>query len=252
MNGRQMCPEKAEATPCECPVGSCTLREFRRMAEPGGRARAMEEYRAKLREVAEARSRGADPRESSHRLQTLGVPLEDVQALRGELELSVALAAAKEFVAAPRSSVRFLLLMGEQGVGKTLAAAYVIREAARDIGWNTGATGTSAEPIQFVMAAELTGVSDHDKVDSARLDSMRRCRLLVVDDMGDEGGAVGRGALVRTILQRDADGRPTVITTNLKAERFRELYGAPFAERIKARGIIPNLSKEKSRRKRAP
>jgi DNA replication protein DnaC len=143
------------------------------------------------------------------------------------------------------------LLMGEPSVGKTLAASYVVQDAARHHDWNGTATGGEVEPIQFVLAADLTRVDTYDRVDNARLDLLRRCQLLVVDDMGDESGAPGRSALATTILKRDAAGRPTVITTNLKAERFREMYGAPFVARIMARGIVPNLANEKPRRKRA-
>lgn len=248
----QMCPEKSEATPCGCLVGSCCLREMRLLAEPGGAKRALEEYHQRLRERAAERDNGMAPRDLPYRLQQIHIPLENIAATLGRLDDTLAMKAAKKFVAAPRGSFTFLLLVGEQSIGKTQAAVHVVRDAAMHYDWNGQASGgIPVEPIQFVMAAELTRVDSHDRVDNARLDSMRRCRLLVIDDMGDEGGPIGRGALVTTILRRDAAGKPTVITSNLKAERFKELYGAPFVARVMARGIVPNLTGERSRRKRA-
>jgi DNA replication protein DnaC len=249
----QMCPEKSEPTPCGCLIGSCTLREFREMAQPGGRKRALEEYHQQTRDRAAQRDNGMAPRDLPYRLQKIGIPLENITGTLGRLDESVALKAAKKFVLTKGPTVTFLVLVGEQSVGKTQAATHVVRDAAMHFDWNGQASGgVTVEPIQFVAASELTRVDTHDRVDNARLDSMRRCRLLVVDDMGDEGGSVGRGALLATILKRDAAGRPTVITSNLKAERFKELYGAPFVARVMARGIVPNLTGEKSRRKRAP
>jgi hypothetical protein len=253
---RQMCPEKSEPTPCDCPVGSCTLREFRQLREPGGRERAMLEYRQKLIARTAERERGLDPRELSYRLQKIGVPAEDVIALRGDLLETAAMGGARRFLAAPaEAGMRFLLLLGGTGVGKTLAASYVVRDEARRFDWNGQASGPVSDPIQFVRAGDLTRVDFQDRVEGAQhratLEAMVRCRLLVVDDAGDEGGIEGRRALAESLLKRDAAGRRTVITTNLTKERFIELYGQPLADRIRARGVVPNLAGERSRRKRA-
>lgn len=247
---RQMCPAKAEPTPCDCPIRSCVISEMRDMGQPGGPRRALEAYYDELRaRIGELQASG-DPRDLPYRLQTIGVPSEDIIALGKPLEPTLALDAAKRFIDAPRlAGIRFLLLLGAPGVGKTLAAAYVIRHEARRFDWNGQATG-STEPIKLVQAGSLTRIDSHDRVDTANLDAMVRCRLLVVDDMGDEGGPIGRGALLDVLTRRDAAARATVITTNLTAERFSELYGAPLMSRIQARGIAPNLSKERSRRRR--
>lgn len=252
---RQMCPEKLEPTPCDCPVGSCTLREVRELREDGGRERTMARYYGLVAERAAEREQERegqkDPQDLPYRLQKIGVPFEDIHALRGTLVDTRSLRAAKEFISRPKGSqVRFLLLLGDKSVGKSLAAAYVIRDAARHHDWNGQATGASTEPIQFVRAGDLTRIDSHDRLDTARLNEMARCRLLALDDMGDEGGPVGRGALADTILKRDAAGRPTVMTTNLKVERFAETYGAPLMARINARGIVPNLAGEKPMRKK--
>lgn len=248
----QLCPEKDEPTRCECPAGKCTLREFRELREKGA-GWAMEQYREELRARAAQRDRGMEPQDLAYRLQRIGVPAEDILALRGPLEDTSALQAAKKFLAAPReAALNFLLLVGGPGVGKTLAASYVLRDEARRFDWNGQAGGgVTVEPLQFIRAGELTRIDTRDRLDTQRLNGMAKCRLLVLDDAGDEGGPIGRDALVEMLLRRDANGRRTVVTTNLTAERFAELYGKPLMDRIRVRGIAPNLTKEKSRRKRA-
>jgi DNA replication protein DnaC len=257
MSARRIC-DAASPSPdgsptwCDCPVPTCVLAEFRAMGEPGGKERARQAYYAELRAAAAQKDKGIDPQDLPYRLQKLGVPAEDILALGRTLESTLSLEAAKKFIAAPREAgIRFLLLLGGPGIGKTLAAAYVIRHEARRFDWNGQASGAGTEPIQLVRAGDLTRLDGYDKADTARIEGMARCRLLAVDDMGDEGGPIGRGALIDMLLRRDSMGRPTIMTTNLTAERFAELYGAPLMDRIRVRGIAPNLSKEKSRRKRA-
>ncbi len=236
-----------------CRPGECVITEFRELGQPGGRERAMEAYREECRDRSAQRERGMDPQNLSYRLQKIGVPAEDIMALRGKLEDSAAVTGARRFLEAPtEAAMRYLLLLGGVGVGKTLAAAYVIRDEARRFDWNGQASGSAPwEPIQFVPAGDLTRLGSFGEDDRRRVDAMTKCRLLVVDDMGDEAFAPGRGALVDVLMKRDAGARRTVMTTNLTSERFAELYGAPLVSRIAARGIAPNLTKERSRRRRA-
>lgn len=51
MSVLRTCPAKLpEIVLCECPERSgCCLQEYRALAQPGGKARAMEEYRESLR-----------------------------------------------------------------------------------------------------------------------------------------------------------------------------------------------------------
>src|SRR5687768_4603262 len=138
---RQMCPEKMDPTPCDCPPLTCTLREFRELKENGA-GWAMEQYRQKLRDRAAERESGADPQDLPYRLQQIGVPLEDIHALRGALDDTKSLAAAKQFLARERGSqIRFLLLLGDKSIGKSLAAGYVLKQLARHHDWNGQATG---------------------------------------------------------------------------------------------------------------
>lgn len=63
MRGKRICPAKEpDIVWCECPAMSpCTLQEFRAMAQPGGKARAlaayMDEVRKRQEEIDKQRER---------------------------------------------------------------------------------------------------------------------------------------------------------------------------------------------------
>lgn len=230
---------------CDCTGNSCVLEEFRALKKPGGREAAREAYAEQLRARAAELDRGTGDRDLPHKLQQLGVPYACISALNAPVETR-SLAAARRFCT--DKFCLLLTLQGAAGVGKSVAAAYVLREFARSYPWNNQPTGTAA-PAAFVAAAEFTRVSHFDQADHERLRALAACKLLVLDDMGNEGSAVGRTTLLDLLKTRFDAGRRTVLTTNLTRAALVAAYGPAIASRLDT-GISPVLDGEKSLRTR--
>lgn len=182
------------------------------------------------------------PMELESQLQKAGVPLAVVSGLRVPLKATQALAAARAFLGAPRHLACFLVLLGSPGRGKSLAAAWVMREVLRRDGWNKAATGGHALPVEFVEASRLTRVSSYDKLDGQWMDDLATVPVLVLDDAGDEATTAGQDALSGLLLQRSAKFRRTVLTSNLRKEAFERRYGMALADRIRSSGVVVELA----------
>lgn len=231
--------------PENCPV----LREFRQLATPEGRELARAEYRAEAQERASS-SKWESRGRAAYRLQQLGVPAVAITALRDASVATGSLLAARRFV--DDGERWFLALIGASGIGKSLAATYVLQEFVRRYPWNAQATGISQEPAVYLSAADLTGATAWEENHRSRMRAAEGAKLLVVDDMGDEGTPVGIAALVRLLMARADDKRRTVLTSNLTRDGFVRRYGAALADRLKVCAVTPNLADEKSLRRRAP
>ncbi len=228
--------------------GECTvMREARLYKTPEGRQQLRDEYAEELREATFRRESKGDDASMAHHLQKIGVPADDILTLRKPDE-TTALQAARKFIGAPRDMVRVLLLLGPNGVGKSVAAAAVLQAWARTYPWNQLATGTTATPAMMVEARKLTRLTTWGADDSRWLDSLLETEMLVLDDVGDEGTPTGCTALADLVLSRFARRRRTVLTGNLRWEPFAARYGSALADRVKGSGIVPNLWGEKSLR----
>jgi len=108
-----------------------------------------------------------------------------------------------------------LMLVGDPGVGKSIAAArYVLSEDTRRRG------------VAWVQAGSL-GMDDFAEA-NRRLRRLIRVPCLVLDELGGQG-STGRVAVERLgnlITERHGAGRPTVITTNKDKEQIAAIYDA--------------------------
>ncbi len=190
------------------------------------------------RRAIEARERDSDGQGMEWRLQRLGVPPRAILDLR-RLQDTAAMDAARKANAIPGEMCPFLALLGEPGQGKTVAAAWMFREAARrtcpDL--PTGAP----EPLVWVQAATFTRLSAFSSDDEQLLKRLRAARLVVLDDLGDEATALGVATAVELCKGREAAGRRTLITSNLTPPAFRARYGDALWDRLHARGIVEGL-----------
>lgn len=225
----------------------CTLEAIRAWRTPEGRAELESRRKAVYARFGAAReSSGYD--EAWRWAQKAGVPYEALAALRQGPQDSAALTATRRFNR--DSEALFLLLLGPPGVGKTLAASLAAVDFAAKWPWNEQPSGPQVEPLRYVDAATLTRLSAYDAEEKRYTESLRTCRFLVLEDIGDEGTDLGRGVLVEVLMARHAARRKTVLTGNLRPEAFRARYGAAVADRIRSTGLVPDLFGEKSRRTR--
>lgn len=120
-----------------------------------------------------------------------------------------------------------VVLTGEPGVGKTVAAAW----------WALG----RHEPMTFVRAATLARTS---RFDAKAWEQWMRARSLCIDDLGAEymdakgSFAVDLDELIDTFY---AGKRPLIITTNCKASVFKQRYGARVMDRLAETGAWLNV-----------
>lgn len=211
------------------------LREFEIARSPGGKGKLLADYleQCRVRALELGQKEAVD---TSSRLVRAGFPIQAVSALRNA-QPRESLDQAKTFVA--DKFALFLVMLGERGLGKTVAAAYVAQEFARRFAWNEQIGGGIAiEPIRCIPASTLTRMSAFEKSDDDLLYQLERAGLLVVDDMGDEGTELGKATLVDLLIRRHGKGRRTVITSNLRGDAFKERYGAALADRIRSSGFV--------------
>lgn len=138
-----------------------------------------------------------------------------------------ALEAAQEWLTQKRT---WLVLLGGTGTGKTVAAVWAMREAARQ-----------AEPVAFRTAAALSRMSGFNE-GAVELERLQRVSLLVVDDVGAEAQTSwGQGLLSELLDARHQGFRRTIITSNLGQEAFKQRIGERLVDRIREDGRVVML-----------
>lgn len=137
-----------------------------------------------------------------------------------------------EAVAALDVDRALLILAGKSGCGKTTAASWWLWQLIH------GPVLPNRWP-RFVPAGDLP------RIDEGQLLGLRTAPRLVIDDLGMEY-ADNKGffevVLDRLLDYRYANLKPTLITTNLRAEQFRARYGERIADRIREAGSFIELS----------
>lgn len=258
--------EKRCPTTCDCccncegtesygkPRDQClVLVEIRGIKTPTGLEAARLEYQNRFQKAA------TNPTvDVSHRLQKLGVPGQAIIAARNP-DNSEAIQAARRFIDAHKTrigalAVPFLTLIGEVGVGKTVAAVLALQDFCRKWQWNDQPSGGDPPlPAMFVPASGLTGLNPKfNEGDRRFLRDMARTRMLVLDDCGEEGADDARQAVHDVLKTRLDTNKRTAITGNITPAAFTQRYGKDLAERINTKSIRPDLSKSKSMRRPEP
>lgn len=170
------------------------------------------------------RRRTDDVEQCEDRLRRAGVPPRQaelvVAAIRGKARLGMtpALAATRQWLDGRKA---FLVLTGDKGLGKTVAAA-----------WALGKRGG-----RYLTAYALSrpGVN---------LEEVAAAPLLVIDQLGRENvGASGffLSSLEEVLDARYAARRPTLMCCNLQPEQLAERYGEVIADRILEDGDVVKL-----------
>jgi DNA replication protein DnaC len=118
----------------------------------------------------------------------------------------------------------FLLLTGGPGTGKTVASVEAVARLKR---------------ARFARAVETCRLGLYTHGDVERMAELRRCRLLVLDDLGAEFlSDVWLSQFDELVDYRYGERLRTVFTSNLTPESFRDRYGARVADRIRHDGQV--------------
>lgn len=141
----------------------------------------------------------------------------------------------------------FLLLCGANRVGKSTAAAAVLK-LAREPSWIYDDDGSvlatwrySPRTGMFLSAVLLSDDASWSDVGRARWEKARTVRWLVVDDLGTENAnpkSSWMPDLQDLLVLRHANGLRTVLTSNLSAKALAVRYGQRVWSRIHERGVV--------------
>ncbi len=105
----------------------------------------------------------------------------------------------------------WLMLVGPNGTGKTYAACAV----ANEIAWS--------RRVLFTTVKQMVDTVQRDR---AALRTFANVPFLVLDDLGKEDATAWKQPDVFDVIQRrDANIKPTVVTTNLTPDQMRSHYG---------------------------
>jgi hypothetical protein len=148
------------------------------------------------------------------RLDMSGVPKGIRSVLAASFEPTEATQAVDAFLA---SEKRLLLLAGNFGTGKSVAAGYAIKR----------------RPGRWMHASEIKKAARFEH--EARMTELQTCRLLVIDDLGSEfndGTGWARAALTELLLVRYDEGLLTIMTSNLDGKAWKAYADPRVADRL--------------------
>ena len=122
---------------------------------------------------------------------------------------------------------RNLLLMGSSGLGKTHLALSI---ADRLIKKNVDVVYCSCSSVFDRIREEMSDFSHH----SDTLESLKRCTLLILDDLGSEYASNQTKALLYDVINsRMSSSLSTIITTNYtKRSQVETVYGEKISSRL--------------------
>lgn len=185
-------------------------------------------------------------------LRSCGLEDREIAVLLSPMRRTKAMEAVAQYLTAwddPKKRRVFLLLAGEVGCGKTVAAAslfltagknsYEVPDLGRVWGWQD-------RSCAYVLAPDLarTGVyGDEERREEARL---KACRALVIDELGAEiHTEIWLSRLEELINARYRHVQlPTILCTNLDHANFKTRYGDRITRRLRDAGMTPKLAVE--------
>lgn len=195
------------------------------------------------RRVAEVRAiearRAIPPVDVVAKLESLGVPRKLHAGIAGKRDVTKALDGMRSFSKSDKSIV---VLTGDPGCGKTLAASTWLLYAKRNSRYR-------AFPRRLITARAFCRISGFD---SDGFDAIAKAECLVLDDLGREHSdkrSYFAGVLSDLLSERHGSMLPTVITTNDPMSLIEKNYGPALASRLNEAMLI-QLRGEPDLRKR--
>lgn len=175
-------------------------------------------------------------KETAYRRLSSGLPLadcrfesfsldyqrEDPQALE---QMRVILRTCTEYAQRFRAHSPSLLFFGGTGLGKTHLSLAIANQAVEK-----GFSVVYGSVQSFTSAFEK---ERFDREDQGTAEALKNCDLLILDDLGAEGGAGYVNAVLYDVINSRMMGdRPTIISSNLGIRELEKRYGERFASRV--------------------
>lgn len=203
-------------------------REQEERQRAGALGLTLEQYQAQRAEEHAREEMTRNDRQFYADLVMAGVPERALDALVGHIIATEAMQWLADELRKP-APTELVVLSGTPGVGKTVAAAAWLISGVMDP--RRGARG-----VRWVQAAELARGYAYEQEAMAGILQARR---LVIDDLGVEFmDAAGRylATLDEIVAKRHGRRLPTLLTTNCKAETFKQRYQDRIASRVNETG----------------
>jgi DNA replication protein DnaC len=209
----QTCNECSEPAPVDVPrfvMWRCAQHEEEERAR---QQHAKDEEQRRIRDYA---------------LNLIGVPLGYRGSTFETLKSNAIVEVCKTWLASRGvSRGRFLGLLGPTGVGKTAAAAAISNQLVESI----------RSDQRFTLAGALyRRLHNFNSVNGA-MEEATSTRLLVLDDFQPPRPEVA-SLIEELFIAREADGRATIVTSNLMKKQLLAVLGDRVADRLKAWGEI--------------
>lgn len=219
--------------------GSCwVMAESKLGRTKEGRAQLLAEYRAECGSNAARQDEPPEARDVVSKLQRLGVPSNEMFVAITNDKPTDAIRTAKLWWAGNKRHFPALVMAGDVGRGKTVAAAWCALEWAKGYPWNRLPMGANESPMVWIDGPGLRKLGAWGEEAQDLLAAAATAELTVLDDTGREGDRRALEAISDVLMERLDRNRATVLSSNVKGDVFRQRYGQALADRLRSRAVI--------------
>lgn len=162
----------------------------------------------------------------------------------------------QDFIARYISNMRFtnledlggLFLYGSNGVGKTMLACIVAKEAYRHR-YSTRRTTFVEYMTQYTNTWNARGLEEKESVEDNLYNNYKAVEFLVLEEVGKEIDSKASAPILEDLLRyREDNGLVTIICTNLSLKDLEDKYGASVFSLLKG-NMTPIRIEGKDKRK---
>lgn len=225
------------------------MAENRLARTPEGRAQLKAAYNLELQKLAKREADVPAPHEVFHHVTKLGVPHELLIELRNA-DTREPMGVSQRWWKGQKHTFPALVLNGDTGIGKSLAAAWCVVEWARHHPWNQGSRMQNEEPCVWLDGTRLRKLGEWGEPAQDLIAAAETAALCVVDDLGRDADRRAIEAVSDVMMHRVDRKRTTILASNLRGKAFAERYGQPLVDRLLAHAVMPPLGNLKSRRRK--
>lgn len=201
-------------------------------------------HRALCDEVDRVEAAELEAERSTRRAERITAAIDSSGAGTRSLEAATApkntqaLAATRAWLSDPKQWA--LVLRGDVGTGKTVAACWALKTVAKQ-----------AETVAFRRGGEIVRLSGFDE-GARELSRLKAAGLLVIDDIGAEQLTDWGRSLLSELLDTRCEGRlRTVLTANPTWDELVKRLGSRIVDRLRDGGRVVELSGESMRQRSA-